>query len=726
MKRYIYILTIAAVALSSGFCYAQAPNYKDIYEYVKGTDTILAYEMLKEYQALFPEHANTYYQLGLISQYWTKKYDALTQPDDVNYFLYHTDVYLNLSKKFLDDKEVKKNREYYQGVSASNGKKVQYEDVLSFIDKKIEDNTHSDSNIKEIQKNYIKCVDLYNQCVELFLDINKSNNNYKVLLLTVNDKVLEKISKLENLYDSTMHYLEKFESGIHDFQIKSYKQKHKVEIIETYRLEGLTYTNFLKQEFKLWDFGKWTKDFKNTLNADIKDIRFKIDSVFNKLTKRSEELSNKYEFKDSLIQTKIKPEILFKIGKYDFNSVIVNLLSYLESVLNFIEYAQLEENNINNPELIDLRKKAIYYKKLIEKKSFADSLKKVVKLNVNERSTGKYKEFIASNFKSTEGLVKYLEKQSDICVNNLNKYLDNYKTISFKLNNQFDIDTVVKMGKFEIPLNKTDTSYNLSTTEIKPFSKGIIYLAGTMGTVNSSKAFVSLVVNGKPKWIKTVSNKIKSNPVINLSVDESGCFLSLSTTNSENVENKITRFTDRGIKKAEYTLNNEALIRYLNYDDINQSITTISQGKKTEMSSDKESEIIINKLKFDTKIENVWDTAATFTIKGSYADVININQNYYVFSNSKEYTDIDGKKITASNGMNALLTIIDQDGKIKNMTNLPAPKTYLLYDVIKINNKLVNLLGVYGDEATAKENIKKKEGKLFYMLIDNKGKVLFK
>ena len=56
-----------------------ALKYKDVFETLSTQGEELAYPLLRQHQQQDPLHANTYYQLGVISQKWAKKYDPLTE-----------------------------------------------------------------------------------------------------------------------------------------------------------------------------------------------------------------------------------------------------------------------------------------------------------------------------------------------------------------------------------------------------------------------------------------------------------------------------------------------------------------------------------------------------------------------------------------------------------------------------------------------------------------------
>ena len=736
MHKSINYLIVFLLFLISNATYSQNEiKYKDVYSYVLGKDTILAYEVLKEYQEQNPFHANTYYQLGLISQYWADKYDALTQARDVNYFIYHTNVYLNLSKKYIDDKEVRKNREYYQGINPSDGKKISFEDVTKEIDQRIEKNSSTNNNVSKIQNNYSKSVNYYNKCVELFLEINKNNSNYKELLLTVDDSLLNKINKLGVLYDSTIFNLNKFEKKIREFPIKSYNQTHKIRPIDTYRLEGLTYSSFLQKEIKIWNFREWVDIFNKTLNGDIKEIRHKIDSTENVLISLIKKYEDNYNFSETINQTKVKPEILFKIGKYDYNSVIVDLFNYQEATLNFLEYAQSTKNDIKNNKDLNLKKKSSYYSNLVEKKIYADSLKKEVKKKINERSVEKYRDFVNSNFTNVTGLKKYTIKQGINNTNNLDKYLNNLKYFMYKSFDENQKDTVLKYSKYYIPLTVgNDTlSENIKTKSLSSDGNGNLYIAGSVVSSTSEKSFVALMNNDKIKWFKIFSNKTNSseNKII-VKANENGCFAVFSSIGDEGVSNKIIHLDLKGYKKIEKYLEYNSVVRYLNYDDINEKVLLAFYGNTVQENSISNSELELLRFSITGKnIEPDWTEPVKIKFMGSFVDIVTINQNYYVFANYNEYTDLEDKLIkvkgkTSVTQNNTLLVIVNEKGQKINMKSYNSSNYYYSTKVVKINNNLINLMGIYGNTDKALVDINKKEGKFFYMLIDNKGEVLYK
>ena len=87
MKRLISFILVNLFLILTINCFAQNDlKYKDVYEFLKTKSEQEAYSQFRAFQKQDPYHANTYYQLGVLSQKWAKKYDPLTEYSDLKHF----------------------------------------------------------------------------------------------------------------------------------------------------------------------------------------------------------------------------------------------------------------------------------------------------------------------------------------------------------------------------------------------------------------------------------------------------------------------------------------------------------------------------------------------------------------------------------------------------------------------------------------------------------------
>ncbi len=708
-------------------------KYKEIYDYVLKTDTILSYEKLKMYQQLDPFHANSYYQLGLISQAWSKKYDPFTQPQDVRYFIYHTNVYFGLSKKYLDDKEARKNGEIYQAVSLQAGEKISLETILADIEKRLSENALFSQNFEKTYKNFIKSTTFYNQCVELFLEINRNNANEKELFLTISPEIRQKIEDLSQNYDSTLFYLDAFVKNLNYYPLKSYKPQYSINPIETYRLEGLTYSNFLQNNITLWDFKQWITNFNQISQSDIQKIRFQADSTHQSMMQIIEGFENQSHYSDTVAAIKINPKVLFKIGKFDYNSVLIDYFNYLETKANYLRFTRKTDNNVQNIASVDMRKKAYYYSKLYENKKITDSLALFAQNNVNEKSVSKYSSFVNTNFTSTDGFKTFFNTEKAENNTIFNESLQNYNDflVSYKAKNQ--IDTVYTFGKHSIALKlepqKAQLLENETKTECIKIRNKEIYLSGKVMLASKEKAFVCAIADKKVKWFKTFeNNESSSNSGILVEPTANGCFLMLTSVEPDKCINRILQINANGQKTNEFLLLETAYPRYMRYDDINERILITYYGNTYQTTAKEPMELFISMYNTELKISSLWAKAATINMIGNFVDLVQINEDIYVFSNFHEYTNLNAQKMfvpekVSQNQYNTLLTVINKEGNVTKMLPYFSNEHYTLTEVIKIDNNLINLLGAK-DKNNDNES-SKTDKPLKYMLINASGDLIF-
>ena len=71
-------------------------KYKDIFNFLQIATKEEIYPRLQAYREKDPHFANTYYQLGLISEEWARGYDPLTEHTQVEYFVYKNNLLAGL------------------------------------------------------------------------------------------------------------------------------------------------------------------------------------------------------------------------------------------------------------------------------------------------------------------------------------------------------------------------------------------------------------------------------------------------------------------------------------------------------------------------------------------------------------------------------------------------------------------------------------------------------
>ena len=137
---YKLIIFFILICLSLANLNGQALRYKDIFASLKTSRDFEVYQLLMTFHDQEPKHANTYYQLGIMNQRWMRQYDPFLKSDLVKSNIKNAGLYLSLCLRFLDDKEVRRNADYYQEVKLPEGKKgIELADILKDIQDRMQD-----------------------------------------------------------------------------------------------------------------------------------------------------------------------------------------------------------------------------------------------------------------------------------------------------------------------------------------------------------------------------------------------------------------------------------------------------------------------------------------------------------------------------------------------------------------------------------------------------------
>ncbi len=749
LKLKIQMNKIAFILISVLLVFANTSNaqtaplkYKDIFSTVINESEDKAYEMLSTYQKQDPYNANAYYQLGIIAQQWAKKYDPLTDYENLYYFTYHASLYYSLCKKYLDEKESKKNWQYYQQAKALEGaKKTGHEQIMRDVTEKASSIKGFEENINHIRKNYFAAVRNYNQSLALFTQIVEKNAKLKDIYLTANSDLANQIKTIGMNFDSTIFYFDIYKEAIAEFPIKNYKQDYKILPIETYRLEGLTKSNFLKNDINLWNFRTWSDDVISVIDNDISKLRFDIDEESKKIDSMINLVNLTKDYSANLDNYVLNKDLTYRIGRFDFQPLILDIFNYKISKLNLQISSKKPMNNPANVEKsrIELMKKLQFYNELVNQKILADKNIIALAAKISDFNILKYEAYITENYKGGKGLNNYIEKEPKQIEVFFNKSMGNLKYSVIKHNEKKYINNnIVSTNKgvisLAIPydiLNGTDERYY--TSAISKNSNGDKYFCGYKNRIaKNTKAFVAMCDSlNKIKWIKEYDFTKKGKPkadnyACNLALTENGCVVIIhsrdTSNNSISIKNQMITFNRFGKAIIKNKTGPALVPRILIYDDINTKIIAAYKGKYLPIHSHITDSLIVEHA--DSAGNAMWSIPIAFN--GNIVNIVRSNQKMLIVGNYTELIDVNTIKRLKNNETNAFLSIIDGKGNIEKTVTFDEDYAYYITNAVKLNSETINFLGLKTNEKNLEKAYSNKKNKLDYRLIDITGKSIYK
>jgi len=720
----------------------QVPNkYEDIAFSIKTLSLNDAFLLLSKYQKTDPTHPVCYYELGKISHYWLKEFDPLTEYNYVLQFAYNANLYYGLAHHYMDERSGKKYREYFPGVKIlDDDKKVEFDDIKFHIDQQMTDTKNYEKNIKEIFFLFNNAVSFYGTCNQLFKKINTGFNKIKDIYLSTDENLINNLEQLAINYDSSIYYLNKYQQKIKEFPIGNYNQKYKTKKIITYRLDGLTVANFLENDIDLWDYNSWVQKINKVKKKNINELRTEILLADKELNASIDFFKYSRKNDDNLTAYKVNEMLKFKIGKFDHQSIVLDLFNYKESKLNFLVSSRKKINSIDDTAKISFLQRSRYYQSLLNEWLTLSEFLNILSTKINEYHINKYYDFFELNYSGIEGFNKFISEEKQINEREINLAFSNLKFFLQQENNKYTVNlNFAPYKNYNIPLFVKKPDYNnlipkqLISINIDEDSEGNQYITGIYlpENKNFTQAFVAkLNSNNIVQWLQFINSKDATATTHQIgkivqALDDGGCIVIVNLFTNLNgekvIQNHLVKLNNSGkiIKKS--NLYRNFIPQFFRYDEINENYIICYKGNNLG-----EPDILENLyIDFnDSTRNNVWNQ--TMEIKGNIINIINLNQDYLVFANISQFVNNEGKliDINSSNSLNnnttLLYSYLENTGNIKHLQIYNAQESYLSTKVVKLHNTMINILGYKGSYSNDNINITGSEP-LFYMLIKPSG-----
>ncbi len=714
MKKIFQI--IAIITFLSTNILAQNLKYKDIFNTLQNGDTLLAYNMLLAFQKSNPYFANTYFQLGNISYKWVFETDPFLDIERTEYLIYNTRLFYGLAIKRLtqDKTDVKKNRKYYQNLpELAQVAKLNNQYIINFINYRLKKIEEYDKNIHIIYSYFYTMIKIYNNTVAYYRQLISRYPKIKDLYLAPVTEIKPKLDTLKIKYDSTLFLYQQYKTAITSYPVKNYNQKLVQKNIKTYRLQGLTYTNFLADTILVWNYDKWAKDVINVIVNDITKLRSHID-LMQKLMDNFQRKILKAPYASQQQFFNFNPKIIYEIEKFDYKSLMSAYFEYRKAKLDFLTFSKLKFNDTTDQGL-PLVFRAKNYLTLYKMKLEADSLWSIVQQRNTAKNRQKYRDFFQQEF--PQGFTAYLQHEKVFNNNYLQAQFERYKYFIFRdaLNYPFVKDSV-KYKDYAVPLYVSfvfpqfaGPSQIVVLDKVKD-PKGEIYLAGYIRGQNVSYPFLARVFNRQVLWLKkeqVPANSLQAYVKLNLSTDG----LTVVKHDFVSHKNTLLQLDFAGNQVFSFELTESQIPKSISYDGINNLVAVVYKGNDIKPLTQSSDPLVVQLWSVDNK-QLKWHKQVK--IKGSFVDLIKIDTVYHIFFNASQYEFGAQVKTAVSNIIGEYT--VGVSGQMQKISTLFDQPQYLI-KAIKLSNRKINLLCLDGVNISIYEDKFVNFPKLKYILL---------
>lgn len=731
--RALQIATILSISLlTSTASIAQTINYDDLYKELDRLSPQQAFFRLFQFQSQNPHFANTYVQLGHASEKVLKNIDPLRDFELANYWVGNAVLYYSLFSHYLQSNEVRRYRELYANIPvAADGRKIENEDVLYYVQQRMAYCTNYRDSVTLIYKALEKSKDHYNNCVRMFTQMNDSYDNINELLLQANNASVNSLENLGKQYKQSIESFDNYRSLIQKYPIAGYNQSYLLKKIETYRLDGLTNSDFLKDTFDLWDYGQWVDNVLNTYYNDIISLRYEISSIqkmFNDNKRRLSlmeyvSLGEEFSSFDELF--------MFRLGKYDNSSLVRELFRYLNERQNYLILDKLPLNNPNDSAYAVMNRKIRFYHRMAMQHLTTQNSLNIFRESINPDRVKRFWDFFEQEYNGIGGLLQFKEREDvflnqtmNLALQNLKGYLDLQKTTRALVGN------ATSTRGFNIPLypvtpdvpNYKSITYNtkyINEVQGEPrFVSGFLKRTGQTPIAFAAK----ISPDRKIEWVREIGGKTRvtlpqGDEAKQVFEADKGCITLVTGKDaSSKWVNSIVMLDDKGRDKLNKRLEIEDEAVFYHYDEIIK-VSTLGFASQTDGEAKLYQSFTIASA--DSLGNIKWKTP--LDINGQLIDIIRTENGYLAFFNFTSH-QIDGRRVNAGSSYNHMAHImveLTNDGLVTKSIPILSNQSYRIERVYSISSDEVNLIGYSTDPNQI-------ESKIIYLIMSSKGNIVYK
>lgn len=340
-------ILLAFITLSSVFstAFGQKVKYKDLFVLLNAKQYDQSEPFLRKYLADNDDNPNAFLFMGIIYQEKAANNDVLKHTDIMLSNLDSAVIYYDKAYKEIDEKEIKRNDEYYQAYNRRDlrtGKfGVKLSDVQFDIEKKIEALKERKLLLIDLKKYYDNSELLYDKAQFLYKDVQLKYGNIKTLFLRSDESTTVDLKRIASVFDSSLVAFKSYKGVLSKMGKTGYNQEISLQEITDLDKDGSSPANFMLDKLELWDYKRWTENTLSNIEKEVNPMRENLIAYDIEINKLREKLrKDSVSVKNDL--TKLVDKILYaQLKKYDSNPLPMDVfgmkiaeLEYLSELIN--------------------------------------------------------------------------------------------------------------------------------------------------------------------------------------------------------------------------------------------------------------------------------------------------------------------------------------------------------------------------------------------------------
>lgn len=335
MRRYILGFFLCSLFLIPA---KAQEKYSVILEQAKGLSPYEAIYLLMDYQYWHPEYSNIYYQLGNLCYNLLPTRDPLHHYSELSTLLYQSRLFYGNCLHFAKDQKLVG---WQYAELAEGQKRIEYSTLEQYVRPRMDEIKKQQTACDSIHHSFVRMTERYNRCQTLFLDFLHLYSREKTAHLNLRPTERQLLLSLRMAADSLDNDITAYQKALDLHPVSGYSPVFRKEQIVLYRLDGLTYTDFLQNDIAIWDYSRWVQNFMN----EQKDVYERLYADLSQEQKQLQSQLNRYKAGIS-ISGHIDASLLGRCARLELETPQVDSIRAMqEAVLNGTAQQTIAQSN---------------------------------------------------------------------------------------------------------------------------------------------------------------------------------------------------------------------------------------------------------------------------------------------------------------------------------------------------------------------------------------------
>lgn len=702
MKKLAIILSIM---LFSGM--ANAQRYRDIFPQIINAEDNDAFEILNAFLQQNFDHPNANLRMAQIYIKRYKQEDVLRNYEKAMALAEQAKYKLVKTQVVLDEKEVKKNRDYYLGLLENSD--FSYQAISAYVDEELAAVEEFMTQVPRIYHEFTRSVEKYDEVVKEYAKIVGERSSLKELYLLYNTREADRLNLLKMNYDSTKYYFDEYLLLRTAYPINAVKQSYTEKPIKVYRLDGLvSQINFLQPKIELWDYAAWVDTVKAVVNTDIANLRSSLIENDNRL-KDAIEQAEQITSPDSFRIVTADKALKFNLMKYDYKNAIVPYLNYQEFKQKII--VGEKRKTYFDTAKITIERKLAYFNDRMYTALEADSILLDFESKYSAEQLTRHAAFISSTFGSAEDFKAYMSGQKKVVNQLFLTQIGNIKKAILNISKTKSSGEEVKYGKYTLPTDIIDKPLDelglnyLQTKKIVKSADENYYLAGHIITNSKSKNRRVMVAKVDAKhqvvWAKIIDSGLKvagarANQFLgDLRITAEGAAAIIQTSSADSAIriNTLVHITSGGEIKFEKQVSTKLIPREVRFEEEKNMFILAFFGREEHMDISNEDSLAV--FGINGLGEEVWNFDYKFS--GNYLGMQLTTDKILIAGNYQKIIDHSGVEYATPQGSNSFVLSLEFSGHLQKIKCYASDTSYQATIFYKVGDNNLNLIGKNGE-----------------------------